>query len=122
MLVLLLDSIVLLPCTILHYCAMAASKLRATILIVSDTAFKDPSTDEVGIKLENVFTNQGNTWDVKYTLIIPDDINAIQQHISQCCDDEADYIITTGGTGFAVKDRTPEAVKPMIDREAPGLV
>ena len=105
---------------------MAASKLKAAILIVSDTAFKDPSTDEAGVKLENVFTNQGNnTWAVKYTLIIPDDVNAIQQHISQCCDDEADYInfiITTGGTGFAVKDRTPEAVKPMLDREAPGLV
>ena len=104
---------------------MSASKLKATILIVSDTAFKDPSTDEAGTKLENVFASQGNAWDVKYTLIIPDDVNAIQQHISQCCDDEDDYInfvLTTGGTGFAVKDRTPEAVKPMIDREAPGLV
>lgn len=104
---------------------MADTKLKVAILIVSDTAFKDPSTDAAGVKLERVFADQGTEWDIKYTSIVPDSINAIQQHISQLCDDENDYVnfvVTTGGTGFAVKDHTPEAVKPMIDRDAPGLV
>ena len=104
---------------------MAETTLKAAILIVSDTAYKEPSTDAAGVKLERVFADQGTKWDVKYTLIVPDSLNAIQQHISQFCDDEEDhmnFVITTGGTGFAVKDRTPEAVKPMIDRDAPGLV
>ena len=104
---------------------MASAKLKAAILIISDTAFKDPSTDKAGVRLENVFADQGPIWDVKYTLIIPDNVDAIQEHIVQLCDDEADYanfVLTTGGTGFAVKDRTPEAIKPLIDRDAPGLL
>ena len=104
---------------------MAETKLKAAILIVSDTAFNDPSTDAVGVKLEDVFAKQNTTWDVKYTIIIPDSTKAIEQYVSQLCDSEDDYmnfIVTTGGTGFAVKDRTPEAIRPLIDRDAPGLV
>lgn len=104
---------------------MASAKLKAAILIVSDTAFKDPSTDTAGVRLENVFAEQGTIWDVKYNLFIPDNVNVIQEHIFQLCDDEDDYanfVLTTGGTGFAVKDRTPESIKPLIDREAPGLM
>ena len=104
---------------------MAELQFKAAILIISDTAFKDPATDAAGLKLEDVFAKQRSSWDVKYTLIIPDDVKAIQQHISQLCDNEDDHmslIVTSGGTGFAVKDRTPEAVEPMIDKKAPGLV
>lgn len=104
---------------------MAIAKLKAAILIISDTASKDPSADKAGVRLENVFAEQGATWAVRYNLIIPDNVNAIQQHILQLCDDDDDYanfVLTTGGTGFAVKDRTPEAIKPLIDRDAPGLM
>lgn len=104
---------------------MAEAKLKAAILVISDTAFKDPSTDQAGAKLENVFAKQGTIWDVRHTLIIPDDVKAIQQHVTQLCDDADDFVnfvLTTGGTGFAVKDRTPEAIKSMINREASGLV
>lgn len=104
---------------------MAETKLKAAILIVSDTAYSDPSTDAVGAKLEDVFAKQNTMWDVKYTLIIPDDLKAIEQYVRQLSDSDEDYmnfIVTTGGTGFAVKDRTPEAIRPLIDRDAPGLV
>jgi len=105
---------------------MANSKLRAAILIVSDTAFNDPSTDKAGTILENVFADEGSgSWAVKYSLIVPDSVKAIQDYVIQFCDDEDDFVnlvVTTGGTGFAIKDYTPEAVKPLIDREAPGLV
>ena len=105
---------------------MADSKLKVSILIVSDTAFKDPSTDKAGTILEDVFASEGSdSWTVKYTLIIPDSINAIQDYTTQFCEDGDDFmnlVITTGGTGFAIKDYTPEAIKPLIDREAPGLV
>ena len=104
---------------------MAVTKLKAAILIISDTAFKDHTTDAVGVKLEHVFAAQDTLWDVKYTLIVPDDVNAIQQHIKLFSDHEDDYmsfVVTSGGTGFAIKDRTPEAIKPLIDKEAQGLV
>lgn len=105
---------------------MATSKLKAAILVVSDTVFNDPSTDKAGSILEGVFADQGSeAWTVSYSIIVPDNVNAIASFLTQWCDNDDDYmnlIVTTGGTGFAIKDNTPEAIKPLIDREAPGLV
>ena len=99
--------------------------LKAAILIISDTAFQDPSTDKAGDVLSDVFTNEGNgQWTVDLRKIIPDDVLEIQKAVTLCCDRE-DYVnllITTGGTGFAVKDNTPEAINALIHRHAPGLV
>lgn len=100
-------------------------RLRATILIVSDTAFQDPSTDKAGDILSDLFANEGNSqWTVDDRIIAPDEILAIQKAVSLCCDGEsyANLLITTGGTGFAVKDNTPEAINPLIHKHAPGLV
>ena len=100
-------------------------RLKAAILIVSDTAYQDPSTDKSGDILSNVFeTEGGGQWVVDHRDIIPDEVLAIQRTVTRDCDGE-DYVnllITTGGTGFAVKDTTPEAIKPLIHRDAPGLV
>ena len=104
---------------------MEKPKLKAAILIISDTAFRDPSTDKAGNTLSDVFANEGNSqWAVHDPNIVPDDILTIQKAVSLFCDGE-DYVnllVTTGGTGFAVKDNTPEAINPLIHRHAPGLV
>ena len=101
------------------------SKLKAAVLIISDTAFQDPSTDKAGDILSNVFDSQGGgQWDANDIEIVPDDVLAIQRAVTKYTDRE-DYVnllITTGGTGFAVKDNTPEAINPLIYRHAPGLV
>ncbi|CAD6580078.1 MAG: hypothetical protein ASARMPRED_009343 [Alectoria sarmentosa] len=104
---------------------MEKSELKATILIISDTAFQDPTTDKAGDILSDVFTNEGNgQWTVDDCKIVPDDILTIQKAVSTSCDgeDHVNLLITTGGTGFAVKDNTPEAINPLIHRYAPGLV
>ena len=107
---------------------MDSTKFKAAVLIVSDTAYNDPATDKSGDILEKTFASEcGNQfeWAVKYTIVIPDDVEAIQQHVAMFCDDDDDYmnlVVTTGGTGFASQDYTPEAIKPMLHREAPGLV
>ena len=103
------------------------STLKAAILIVSDTAYSDPSTDRAGDALRDTFVEDGgNQWDVQRPVIIPDKISAIQRYIHQWCDDSQDdfvnLIVTTGGTGFAQKDYTPEAVEQLIERHASGLV
>ncbi|KAH7876491.1 uncharacterized protein C8R40DRAFT_1100302 [Lentinula edodes] len=55
--------------------------------------------------------------------IVPDDIQTIQDAVRKwVADEETHWIITTGGTGFGPKDRTPEAVTPLLTRPAPGLV
>ncbi|KAJ5479537.1 hypothetical protein N7530_005046 [Penicillium desertorum] len=78
------------------------TKLKAAILIVSDTASEDPASDK----------------------IVPDDVFQIQQSIYDWADSPNWYnlILLSGGTGFAIKDNTPEAVSPLIQRHAPGLV
>lgn len=104
---------------------MSNKKLRAAILIVSDTAYADPSTDKAGNVLDETFlADGGDQWVVAERKIIPDDVLTIQGAVTGWCDGEEsmNLVITTGGTGFAVKDQTPEAVTPLIHRHAPGLV
>ncbi|KAL8735086.1 MAG: hypothetical protein Q9181_002924 [Wetmoreana brouardii] len=104
---------------------MSNGKLTAAILIISDTAFQEPSTDKAGELLSNVFTEEGgDQWIVNEQQIVPDDVLTIQRQVTRWCDGE-DYlnlIVTTGGTGFTGKDNTPEAISPLIHKHAPGLV
>lgn len=103
----------------------ANSKLKAAILVVSETASNDPSTDKCIPTLKDVFGTLGNgQWDVSETEIVPDSVLAIQKAIRSWTDREnpINLIVTSGGTGFATKDVTPEAVSPLIDRHAPGLI
>ncbi|OQO09451.1 hypothetical protein B0A48_04851 [Cryoendolithus antarcticus] len=100
-------------------------KLRAAIIVVSDTASKDASTDKCIPALRQVFdTNGADRWTAEETCIVSDDVLAIQRAITRYTDveDFPNLIITSGGTGFAQKDVTPEAVKPLIHKHAPGLV
>ncbi|KAJ0413802.1 hypothetical protein BJY00DRAFT_321568 [Aspergillus carlsbadensis] len=102
-----------------------SGRLKAAILVVSDTASQDPSTDRVVGTLSHVFTTEGpNSWDQPITKIVPDDVLQIQRAVCDWADgpDPVNLILLSGGTGFAVKDNTPEAVSPLIHRHAPGLV
>lgn len=87
------------------------SKLRAAILVVSETAFQDATTDKCIPTLRDVFGTLGNDqWDVSNTEIVPDNVLAIQKTIRTWTDgaDPVNLIVTSGGTGFATKDVTPE--------------
>ncbi|HYC49471.1 MAG TPA: MogA/MoaB family molybdenum cofactor biosynthesis protein [Gemmatimonadaceae bacterium] len=54
--------------------------------------------------------------------LVSDDVNAIVSHLLRWCDDDAaDLILTTGGTGLSPTDRTPEATRAVIERDAPGI-
>ncbi len=104
---------------------MTELKLKAAVLIVSDTAAEDNSTDKTRPILHDVFKDAANEkWDVVQTDIVPDDSLKIQLFIRRWADspDAVNLIVTSGGTGFAVKDKTPEAVEPLIHKHAPGLV
>ena len=88
-----------------------APKLRAAVIIISETANKDPSSDKCIPALQDVFANEGGgRFDVKDTLIVTDDVLQIQRAITQRTDGEdfVNLIVTSGGTGFTQKDVTPE--------------
>lgn len=89
-----------------------SGRLRPAVLIVSETAFKEPSTDKAGEILCHVFDSEGgDRWTAPVVEIVPDDAARIERAIRRWTDDEENsfnLIVTTGGTGFAVKDITPE--------------
>lgn len=90
---------------------MSSPSLKAAILVVSTTASKDPSADSSGAILKDVFEKEGGgKWDVLETKIVGDDVLDIQRIITGWTDleDAVNVVITTGGTGFAISDSTPE--------------
>ncbi|EAQ87883.1 hypothetical protein CHGG_04502 [Chaetomium globosum CBS 148.51] len=102
-----------------------SAPLKAAILVVSTTAAKDPSTDAAEAALRGVFEQDGGgRWDVVDTKIVSDVATQIQRQITLWTDsaEPANLVITTGGTGFAVADHTPEAVSVLLHKQAPGLV
>lgn len=87
------------------------SKLRAAILVVSETASKDASTDKCIPALQETFSRLGgDKWDASETKIVSDDVSQIQRAVTGWCDGEsfANLVVTSGGTGFTGKDVTPE--------------
>jgi len=94
--------------------------LRIGILTSSDRSSRGERPDLSGPALADLVTAQG--WTVAHTAIVPDDLEVLRETLSTWADSgEMDIILTTGGTGFAPRDVTPEATSLVIDRQAPGL-
>jgi molybdopterin adenylyltransferase len=94
--------------------------IRFAICTVSDRASTGKRPDRSGPALAEYVASRG--WIVSQQKTVPDD----QQLIAGALEDwanggQVDVILTTGGTGFAPRDVTPEATLSVIDREAPGL-
>lgn len=92
--------------------------LRIAVLTISDTRTEE--TDKSGAALVERLTGAGHALAAK--AIVPDDIGAIRQKVQGWADDPAvDVILTTGGTGFADRDVTPEAIQPLLRRTMEGF-
>ncbi|MDV3256346.1 MAG: molybdenum cofactor biosynthesis protein B [Sphingomonas sp.] len=92
--------------------------LRIAVLAISDTRTEE--TDTSGALLAERLTGAGHVLAARK--LVPDDIEAIRGIVRQWSDDPGvDVVITTGGTGFAPRDLTPEALKPMFRREMEGF-
>lgn len=92
--------------------------LRIAVLTISDT--RDEETDRSGALLVERLASAGHALAGKD--IVPDDVQAIQARVKSWVGDSAvDVIVTTGGTGFAPRDVTPEAIRPLCRREMDGF-
>lgn len=87
------------------------TQLRATIIVVSETASRESATDKCIPALQETFAAYAaGRFDTGDTLIVPDNILEIQRAVLQKtdCSKYSNLIVTSGGTGFAQKDVTPE--------------
>jgi molybdopterin adenylyltransferase len=87
------------------------------VLTISDRVSRGEAEDGSGDTLEELLRADG--YDVTRRLV-PDEADEISAAIRELAD-EAALVLTTGGTGLAARDVTPEATRSVLDREAPGI-
>nr|XP_046229667.1 gephyrin b isoform X8 [Scatophagus argus] len=98
-------------------------QIRVGVLTVSDSCFRNLAEDRSGLNLKDLVHDPSLLGGmISAYKIVPDEIDEIKETLVDWCDEkELNLILTTGGTGFAPRDVTPEATKEVIEREAPGM-
>ena len=94
--------------------------LTAAVIVCSDTISAGEGQDTSGKYIKEELEDFGLT--ISEYAIIPDDMEQIQNKVIKHSDLGTDVIIFSGGTGLSPRDITPESVKPLLDREIPGLM
>lgn len=90
-----------------------------SVVCVSDRCSRGECEDKSGPLISEIVSPLGET--AEY-VIVPDEKDKIAAALIRLCDDvKCDVIFTTGGTGFAPRDVTPEATKSVIEKEVPGI-
>ena len=93
--------------------------LEAKVLTVSDGVVAGTRVDASGAALVDVLTAHG--FSVVHTEVVSDGEAVVAEALTRLCDGFSGVVATTGGTGFAPRDQTPEGTRLVIEREAPGL-
>lgn len=95
--------------------------IRVGILTVSDRGSRGEYRDLSGPAIAELVTDRLGA-DVELAAVVPDERPQIAANLRAWADEVGlDLVLTTGGTGFAPRDVTPEATRDVIEREAPGL-
>ncbi|KFC18080.1 bifunctional molybdenum cofactor biosynthesis protein MoaC/MoaB [Epilithonimonas lactis] len=97
-----------------------AENLKAAVVVCSDSVSQGIKEDTSGKFLVDSLNNQGIN-NIDY-YIVPDDMLAIRKQIELYKSKGCDLLLFTGGTGLSERDVTPEAVKPFITKEIPGVM
>ena len=101
---------------------MPATPIRTAILTVSDGVAAGERPDLGGPACEQALREAGIDARIVERLVLPDDLQRVAVAVASRADsDSTDLIVLTGGTGVAPQDRTPEAVKAVVEFEIPGL-
>ncbi len=93
---------------------------KAAVITVSDKGSRGEREDTSGPALAELLEQAGYT--VAYRCIIPDERAQIEAELISCCDQKnLALVLTTGGTGFSLRDVTPEATLAIVEREVRGI-
>ncbi len=98
---------------------MMGNEIRTAVVTVSDRASRGEREDTSGALLVELLKCMGAQ--VLTLQIVPDEREQIAHLLLRLCDNGLDLVMTTGGTGPAPRDVTPEATREVIEREMPGL-
>ncbi|MCU6763065.1 Molybdopterin adenylyltransferase [uncultured Roseburia sp.] len=93
--------------------------MKAAIITSSDKGYAGEREDVSGQVIADLLTEAG--YEIMRKVVLPDEKQMLADEMKDLCDHGADLVLTTGGTGFSVRDVTPEATKMVIEREARGI-
>ncbi|HAG42892.1 MAG TPA: molybdenum cofactor biosynthesis protein [Clostridium sp.] len=96
------------------------AKLTVAVITLSDKGFKGEREDESGPAIVTILKEAG--YEIVETVILPDEQKEIERNLIRLADQrQVNLILTTGGTGFSIRDCTPEATMAVATRNAPGI-
>ncbi|MDQ1731142.1 MAG: hypothetical protein QOK10_1301 [Pseudonocardiales bacterium] len=95
------------------------SERAAAVITCSNRSAAGQRADDSGTLLADALGEWG--FSIVAKLVVPDEVAVIRKAVRTVLSDGARLVITTGGTGLNPNDVTPEAVRPMLDREVPGI-
>lgn len=93
--------------------------MKAAIITSSDKGYAGEREDVSGQVMEDMLREAG--YEILRKIVLPDEQQMLADEMKKMCDEGADLIMTTGGTGFSRRDVTPEATKMVIEKEARGI-
>lgn len=92
----------------------------AAVIVLSDKGSKGEREDLSGPAAGDMLKEAG--YDVVERFVIPDEPEVLKHHLVRLADSrQVDLVVTSGGTGFSMRDQTPEATLAVADRNAPGI-
>ena len=95
-------------------------EFRAAVITMSDKGSQGLREDTAGDAVVRILEENG--WKIEYRTMIPDDMEQIKAELVKCADElKVTLVATTGGTGFSMRDVTPEATLAVVDREVRGI-
>jgi molybdopterin adenylyltransferase len=100
---------------------MTEPETKVGILTVSDRGYRGEYRDLSGPVIQELVVQHLGAM-VEFEVIVPDERQVVAETLVNWADEMGlDLVLTTGGTGFSLRDVTPEATRDVIEREAPGL-
>lgn len=94
--------------------------VKAAVLVISDGVASGKKEDKGGVGIVDRLKELGV--ECSGTTVVPDEPEKIAAQVRAWANEGIDLILTTGGTGLSPRDRTPEAIAPILDREVPGIM
>lgn len=93
---------------------------KSAVLVISDSVYAGKKSDKSGQIIVEVLRNNGIK-NIDYA-VVPDEISQIREKVLEWCSLKYNLLVLTGGTGVSPRDSTPEAIKPLIEKEIPAIM